>query len=874
MAHKKLTDVYQLATGTGTGALTLGAAASPLKRTMQAAGMEDADTAYVMIRHATIPTEWQIVLVTYAASGTTITPSFDSRSKSPTGALISFSAGNKLVSEARHDGVDWIVDERTAPVNVVNFIDDASDVLAAFEDALAINGSIFIPAGHYRFSAALSFTARQISIIGETSGLVVLEFDDGGIELFVPTTPYGQYANIIVRHLSIIANSAGTSDGLTIGLDSAVTDTRITIDDIEFTGSDGVYGPTQSVTGTSHTSTLIDGIASTADILVGSTVTSGPGLAAGLTYVVSKTANSVTLNQATTSSTTDTFTFNAGALKYWANGIKLNSVWHASITNIRFNGGGAGKTENGIWLNTADDVVMFDYFISHCTTSQTTISLRADGWVEGLYVTNSNFYTTRDGFVAAHATSTVVGTFGFENAAFFASRNPFITNRIAGLQIENCFIVRGFNESAWNPPDSGVLSSASGFYYPGSLLDITGSDGDTNYDLHTITNNNFFSSGTSDNVILMTDVRGATIGHNAVWGGSFTNGLNFQGSSAQITFDNIVAAFTAITNPVVRGGSTGRIVAGTFILNSNYVTDFQQKTFESEAGATVPALAVTGDIDEAKWLFASAGSFSFALYNDRASQPAVAGLSTITYKSRTFSARAQMLSDGGLKQAAYLETQAVANAPGVAMTGDIDEAKWLTALGGYNLTFYNDRESQPDIDGSSTIAHGGRTYYARVMFGSDGGLRVAGDLVSENDVVAVGDVSATGHVLAGDYVYSGPSSGDARVGGQAASGSDRVRFEAVIPGVGIWYWGADGSGGGYKWKLAWDSNSFANPAITVDPTTKHLEIGSSIGGTEISAPAAPAANGWVMYGEDNGAGKTRLMVRFASGAAQQIAIEP
>lgn len=43
---------------------------------------------------------------------------------------------------------------------------------------------------------------------------------------------------------------------------------------------------------------------------------------------------------------------------------------------------------------------------------------------------------------------------------------------------------------------------------------------------------------------------------------------------------------------------------------------------------------------------------------------------------------------------------------------------------------------------------------------------------------------------------------------------------------------------------------------------------------EMTAPAAPAANGYRIYAEDNGSGKTRLMVKFATGDAQQIAIEP
>jgi hypothetical protein len=44
--------------------------------------------------------------------------------------------------------------------------------------------------------------------------------------------------------------------------------------------------------------------------------------------------------------------------------------------------------------------------------------------------------------------------------------------------------------------------------------------------------------------------------------------------------------------------------------------------------------------------------------------------------------------------------------------------------------------------------------------------------------------------------------------------------------------------------------------------------------SEMSAPAAGAANTARLYVEDNGAGKTRLMVKFNTGAAVQIAIQP
>lgn len=80
-----------------------------------------------------------------------------------------------------------------------------------------------------------------------------------------------------------------------------------------------------------------------------------------------------------------------------------------------------------------------------------------------------------------------------------------------------------------------------------------------------------------------------------------------------------------------------------------------------------------------------------------------------------------------------------------------------------------------------------------------------------------------------------------------------------------------------------DNNSPATLRPNGDNTTSlgrtanrwtELYLGGFIEGTEQTAPAAPAANRGRVYFEDNGSGKTRLMVIFPSGAAQQIAIEP
>lgn len=67
-------------------------------------------------------------------------------------------------------------------------------------------------------------------------------------------------------------------------------------------------------------------------------------------------------------------------------------------------------------------------------------------------------------------------------------------------------------------------------------------------------------------------------------------------------------------------------------------------------------------------------------------------------------------------------------------------------------------------------------------------------------------------------------------------------------------------------------SSFANAcALRVRDRAYHdkdLEL------VEMTAPSAPVTNNVRIYAEDNGSGKTRLMALFATGAAQQIAIEP
>lgn len=69
------------------------------------------------------------------------------------------------------------------------------------------------------------------------------------------------------------------------------------------------------------------------------------------------------------------------------------------------------------------------------------------------------------------------------------------------------------------------------------------------------------------------------------------------------------------------------------------------------------------------------------------------------------------------------------------------------------------------------------------------------------------------------------------------------------------------------------AGSTLNFAIDVNTKFRVGPDGSFIEGVETTEPAAPAANRYRLWAKDVG-GKTALMVRFPSGASQQITIEP
>lgn len=103
--------------------------------------------------------------------------------------------------------------------------------------------------------------------------------------------------------------------------------------------------------------------------------------------------------------------------------------------------------------------------------------------------------------------------------------------------------------------------------------------------------------------------------------------------------------------------------------------------------------------------------------------------------------------------------------------------------------------------------------------------------------------------------------------GTTAAGSIGESYSIFTKAIGIGYSNALSPNIGFRL-------GSASPVVQLSGRTTSA-VGAAMEYVEMAtAPAAPAANGVRIYAEDNGAGKTRLMAVFATGAAVQIAIEP
>lgn len=143
-----------------------------------------------------------------------------------------------------------------------------------------------------------------------------------------------------------------------------------------------------------------------------------------------------------------------------------------------------------------------------------------------------------------------------------------------------------------------------------------------------------------------------------------------------------------------------------------------------------------------------------------------------------------------------------------------------------------------------------------------------------------GSISATGQVGASAFVMTGYDASvySTKLLLAGSSMTDSLATFIATNGAGRTYYMGPGVGDGQVTSFAlYDNTSGATrwrSSATGFDVTGSISATDFIAGAEQTAPAAPAANGYRIFAQDNGAGKTQLMVIFASGAAQQIAIEP
>lgn len=100
-----------------------------------------------------------------------------------------------------------------------------------------------------------------------------------------------------------------------------------------------------SISGTTHTNTTLDGLASTAGIAVGMAITGGD-VGAGAVVVPPLTATSVTMSAAASGSSTASRTFTADAFKMALVGVSPSRTYNHTQTNIGTPGSGTPSATN------------------------------------------------------------------------------------------------------------------------------------------------------------------------------------------------------------------------------------------------------------------------------------------------------------------------------------------------------------------------------------------------------------------------------------------------------------------------------------------------------------------------------------------------
>lgn len=235
------------------------------------------------------------------------------------------------------------------------------------------------------------------------------------------------------------------------------------------------------------------------------------------------------------------------------------------------------------------------------------------------------------------------------------------------------------------------------------------------------------------------------------------------------------------------------------------------------------------------------------------------------------------LAGGTLTGQLINSTNGAASTPPVLLTGTI-------FTGGSATT----TKPQLLIEPTGTTSTGWNTSGTLLGVNAPSGFATAGLLadfqVNGTRVASIGRMTGGGLTNQPEFSGSGGSAPSMILNGTNGCVHLRRLDTGVLFSTG-WQWAAVPSDAFLGFTSTSSTSNYPSSSSVIDAGFKRSAasvvkvVGASSGGaamefTEQTAPSAPASNEVRIYAEDNGAGKTRLMALFATGAAQQIAIEP
>jgi len=332
-----------------------------------------------------------------------------------------------------------------------------------------------------------------------------------------------------------------------------------------------------------------------------------------------------------------------------------------------------------------------------------------------------------------------------------------------------------------------------------------------------------------------------------------TGTINSQTISATANFTgtlNVVDDFSVATNKFSVDGPTGNtIVAGTLGVTSDLAVNTNKFTVAAASGNTLVAgtLNITSDLAVNTNKFTVAATTGDTVI---AGTALVSGVATFTLPFLITDANV-----AGARSIIFKNTNAGATGY-VGIT--LGNSTTTLALNYFGTAF--------TTSGTNTQAGGALISYGAGGI-SVGAAHASGTLRLWSNNVEGATFSATGVNFAGTVASSGTFTlGNTSLQLIETSSVSRSASLSIDN---------NNVGATTLFDIKMDGTAVLSFA-TGGPATfaSNVAIPTYIEGTEMAAPAAPAANKGRLFFQDNGAGKTQLMVIFATGAAQQVAIEP